>query len=188
MPPSHDPMGQHPRPPHHGSSTHAAKQEEADPKLDMALHAGLPEDKRRKFILVEDTCRTNRIRVRVKLDEAKMSEIPDSYRKSNSVYPGSYFAVQMTSPPASPRGSRQFNEDAPDPENHPGYPVSGSSQVIVPTLDGKVQLPMPRLTKTKRTKEIALNDMGYRMAWLQSRVFAGRTLFLQKSRKSSLSG
>jgi len=28
---------------------------------------------------------------------------------------------------------------------------------------------------------VLLNDLGYRMSWGQSRVFAGRTLFLQKA-------
>lgn len=177
----HDGMGHHPPPPH-ASSVPVAKQEQEEEERKLAIFGDLPESKRRKFILVDDAQRGTRVRVRVTLDAVKMEEMPDSYRKSNSVFPRSYFAMQMTSPPASPRGTRQF-DDEDDPDHEPGFPVSGSEQVIVPSLEGEVRVPKPRLTRAKRTKEITLNDLGYRMSWSQSRVFAGRTLFLQKSRK-----
>jgi hypothetical protein len=161
----------------------AAKQEQDEQERKKAMFGDLPDNKRRKFILVDDTHRGTRVRVRVTLDAVKMEEMPDSYRKSNSVFPRSYFAMQMTSPPASPRGSRVFTDDAADPEDDPSIPVSGSSFVRVPVTDGFVEVPKPRLTRGKRSKEITLNDLGYRMSWSQSRVFAGRTLFLQKSCK-----
>jgi hypothetical protein len=144
------------------------------------MFGDLPDSKRRKFILVDDAQRGTRVRVRVTLDTVKMEEMPDSYRKSNSVFPRSYFAMQMTSPPASPRGSKVF-ADEPDVESDPSFPLAGSTIVPVPTLDGETRVPKPRLTRAKRSKEITLNDLGYRMSWSQSRVFAGRTLFLQKS-------
>jgi hypothetical protein len=178
MPPMHDGM----RHPPHASSVPVAKQEEDDEERKIAMFGDLPESKRRKFILVDDAQRGTRVRVRVTLDTVKTEEMPDSYRKSNSVFPRSYFAMQMTSPPASPRGSRVFDDEA-APENEPSFPMAGSQIVPVPTLDGEARVPKPRLTKTKRSKEITLNDLGYRMSWSQSRVFAGRTLFLQKSRK-----
>ncbi|KAF2196961.1 hypothetical protein GQ43DRAFT_230013 [Delitschia confertaspora ATCC 74209] len=181
LPPVHDPMGQAqppPPPPHHGSRVPVSKQEEEERNIQM--FGDLPDSKRRKFILVDDAQRSQRVRVRVTLDTVKMEEIPDSYRKSNSVYLRSYFPLQMTSPPASPRGSRVFNDEA-GPENDPMCPVVGSQIVPVPTLDGEIRLPVPRPTKSKRTKEVTLNDLGYRMSWHQGRVFAGRTLFLQKS-------
>jgi hypothetical protein len=37
------------------------------------------------------------------------------------------------------------------------------------------------MRKSIRGREVRLNDLGYRMAWLQSRVFAGRTVFLQRA-------
>jgi hypothetical protein len=181
MPPLHDAMGHH-RPPPHVSSVPVAKHEQDEEERKLAMFGDLPEAKRRKFILVDDAQRGTRVRVRVTLDTVKMEEMPDSYRKSNSVFPRSYFAMQMTSPPASPRGSRVFKDEA-DPEDDPGCPLSGSSLVPVPTLEGDARVPKPRLTRAKRSKEITLNDLGYRMSWSQSRVFAGRTLFLQKSRK-----
>lgn len=55
--------------------------------------------------------------------------------------------------------------------------------VPVNMLEGEVKVPAPRITRTKRKKEIILNDLGYRMSWCQGRVFAGRPLFLQKSCK-----
>jgi hypothetical protein len=145
------------------------------------MFGDLPESKKRKFILVDDTQRGTRVRVRVTLDTVKMEEIPDSYRKSNSVFPRSYFPLQMSSPPASPRGSRVFDDEA-EPEDEPDCPLTGSQLVPVPVLEGgEARVPKPRLTRTKRRKEITLNDLGYRMSWSQGRVFAGRTLFLQKS-------
>jgi hypothetical protein len=181
MPPLHDAMGHHP--PQHGARVPVAKQEQDDEERKLAMFGDLPESKKRKFILVDDAQRGTRVRVRVTLDTVKMEEMPDSYRKSNSVFPRSYFPMQMTSPPASPRGSRVFDDEA-DRDDDTSFPLSGSSLVPVPTLEGEARVPKPRLTRSKRSKEITLNDLGYRMSWSQSRVFAGRTLFLQKSRKS----
>jgi hypothetical protein len=183
LPPMHDSMGHHSRS-SHGSSVPASKQEQDDEERKLAMFGDLPEAKRRKFILVDDAQRGTRVRVRVTLDSVKMEEMPDSYRKINSVFPRSYFAMQMTSPPASPRGSKVFS-DEPDNESDPSFPLGGRTTVPVPTLDGETTVPKPRLTRAKRSKEITLNDLGYRMSWSQSRVFAGRTLFLQKSRKYS---
>ncbi|CAO2652106.1 Nn.00g003890.m01.CDS01 [Neocucurbitaria sp. VM-36] len=180
MPPIHDGMN-HPPPPPHAAGVPVSKQPEQDEEeRKLAMFGDLPESKRRKFILVDDAQRGTRVRVRVTLDTVKMEEMPDSYRKSNSVFPRSYFAMQMTSPPASPRGSKVFS-DEPDLESDPSFPCAGSTSVPVPTLDGEARVPKPRLTRAKRSKEITLNDLGYRMSWSQSRVFAGRTLFLQKS-------
>ncbi|KAG9193328.1 hypothetical protein G6011_03363 [Alternaria panax] len=180
MPPIHDGLG-HPPPPSHAAGVAVSKQQEQDEEeRKLAMFGDLPDSKRRKFILVDDAQRGTRVRVRVTLDTVKMEEMPDSYRKSNSVFPRSYFAMQMTSPPASPRGSKVF-ADEPDIEGDPSFPLAGSTVVPVPTLDGETRVPKPRLTRAKRSKEITLNDLGYRMSWSQSRVFAGRTLFLQKS-------
>jgi hypothetical protein len=180
MPPIHDGLVHPPRP-SRAAGIPAMKQDEEERKL--AMFGDLPESKRRKFILVDDAQRGTRVRVRVTLDTVKMEEMPDSYRKSNSVFPRSYFAMQMTSPPASPRGSKVFPTDEPDDASDPSFPLAGSQHVPVPTLDGETRVPKPRLTRVKRSKEITLNDLGYRMSWSQSRVFAGRTPFLQKSRK-----
>jgi hypothetical protein len=182
MPPIPDLMSQHPRPPHSSSVPVSREQEEKD--RNIALFGDLPEAKRRKFILVDDAQRGTRVRVRVTLDTVKMEEMPDSYRKANSVFPRSYFAMQMTSPPASPRGSHVFQDDEENPADDPDFPLSGSQLVPLPTPDGEARVPAPRITKGKREKECKLNELGYRMSWSQSRVFAGRTLFLQKSRKS----
>jgi hypothetical protein len=156
---------------------------EQEEKVRKAVFGDVPEGKKRKFILVEDSARDTRVRVRVQLEGVQLQEIPDSYRQANSVYPRSYFPIEMTSPPVSPSGRGVF-DDVDTPEDEPGCPVAGVSLVPVPALDGDVEVPAPRLTKAKREKEITLNELGYRMSWCQSRVFAGRRLFLQKSCKS----
>lgn len=166
-----------------GVTAAAAKSEEED--RNTALFGDLPEAKRRKFILVEDPHRGGRVRVRVMLDQVEMKEIPDSYRKTNCVYPRSYFPMQMQSPPTSARGSRFFEDD--DADGEVGQPTKGRTLVPVPMLDGaEGEVAVPKITKTKRGKEVTLNDLGYRMSWSQSRVFAGRTMFLQRARESSM--
>lgn len=181
MPSLHDQMdhvGSHQS---HSNAVSASKQGEE--QRNIALFGDLPEAKRRKFILVDDAQRGTRVRVRVMLDQVQMEEIPDSYRKSNSVFPRSYFDMQTASPPASPRGTRVFTSDPVDERDE--MPVTGRTLVPVPAMDGSdVKLPKPRITRSKRSREVTLNDLGYRMSWSQGRVFAGRTLFLQRSRKS----
>ena len=56
--------------------------------------------------------------------------------------------------------------------------------VSVPLADGgEAEVGVPRMRKSVRSKEVRLNDLGYRMTWHQSRVFADKTVFLQKARK-----
>ncbi|KAK6359854.1 hypothetical protein TWF696_000987 [Orbilia brochopaga] len=136
----------------------------ASSSSEQSLFADIPESKRRKFILVDDPQRNGgRVRVRVMLDNVDMDEIPDSYRKSNSVYPRSYYARQM-----------------PIPEESSGTVVGDTLQIQM--MDGSnLDVSTPPPTKVRKDKEIALNDLGYRMSWSQSRVFAGRTMFLQRA-------
>ncbi|KAK0703455.1 hypothetical protein B0T26DRAFT_744273 [Lasiosphaeria miniovina] len=161
----------------------------------------IPEAKKRKFILVEDSDRQSRLRVRVTLDGVDTREIPDSFRKGSSVYPRSYFPREMQSPPPSATGSKFFTDDTSDVEDDGitdtegrragrGSNASSSSvrrggakaMVKVPMGDGQEgEVAIPRMRRTFRGKEVRLNDLGYRMAWLQSRVFAGRTVFLQRA-------
>jgi hypothetical protein len=156
-----------------------------------ALFGDLPEAKRRKFILVDDAQRGTRVRVRVMLDQVKMSEMPDSYRKNNSVYPRSWFATEMQSPPPASGGGGsgaarrgRWPDDVPDNEAE-REGVETRTLVPVPMMDGsETKVSVPKMTRAKRAKEVTLNDLGYRMSWSQSRVFSGRTLFLQRSRKS----
>jgi hypothetical protein len=183
----------------HAQPHSKTKQEEEE--RNIALFGDLPESKRRKFILVDDTQRGARVRVRVMLDQVQMEEMPDSYRKSNSVFPRSFFPTQMQSPPLTPRGTRFFAADADDDDSDPiasaaaalaaeqqeggvagTGPTRGRTMVPVTMIDGsEVKVPQPRMNKTRRGKEVTLNDLGYRMSWSQSRVFSGRTLFLQRS-------
>lgn len=179
MPPAHN-MDHVGHPPSHHSNAVTASKHDGDER-NIALFGDLPEAKRRKFILVDDVQRGTRVRVRVMLDQVQMEEIPDSYRKSNSVFPRSYFDVQTVSPPPSPTGRTVFKDDPVDEQNEP---LTGRTLVPVPMMDGSdAKVPVPKVTRTKRSKEVTLNEMGYRMSWSQGRVFAGRTLFLQRSRK-----
>lgn len=183
--------------PHTGSVASVnSKREESRDRMNH-LFGGVSEEKRRKFILVDDTQRSQRVRVRVTLDNVMLEEMPDSYRKSNSVYPRSFFPMQLQSPPSSPAGGRFFND--PDQEDdgsaddgkggvgsasESGKPTIGQTLVPVSLMDGsEAKVSLPRIAKPRRSKELALNDLGYRMSWIQGRVFSGRHLFLQKSRK-----
>lgn len=155
------------------------------------LFPNIPEAKKRKFILVDDNMRGSRLRVRVTLDGVDTNEIPDSFRKGASVFPRSYFPREMQSPPPSATGSQFFSGDLSDDgiqETEGRVPVrrgiskSASQAVRVTMGDGRSgEVAIPRMRKTRRGKEVKLNDLAYRMAWLQSRVFAGRTVFLQRA-------
>lgn len=169
------------------SSTHDIE-EQAPTNEDLFSH--LPDGKRRKFILVDDPQRGCRVRVKVVLDKVNMDEIPDSYRESNAVYPRTYFPIQMRDENRVVLGNRFFRDEAEhadagaDPHSDA---TLGRTTVPVPSLEaeagngGEVEVEVPRLSRKRHTKELLLNDLGYRMSWSQSRVFSGRMLFLQRS-------
>lgn len=158
------------------------------------VFSDLPDTKRRKFIVVDDIDRNNKVRVRAVLDGVDMTEIPDSYRKSNSVYPRSYYPIQMQSPNRRPsKGNRFFENDedgggschgdADDGEEA----VMGKTIVPVPMLEGgEGEMAVPKIGRARRRREEMVNDLGYSMSWSQSRSFAGRTMFLQRARECSL--
>ncbi len=216
---------------HHPASAISARtgRRHSDEEDDTAsLFGDIPEARKRKFILVEDPSRSGgRVRVRVTLDTVDTKAIPDSYRRTNSVYPRSWFPMQMQSPPPSAHGSRFFEDDdvddvasaaaaadvdddddalavdrrgPPPPHRHHhrgdesggegsggrrrgGGPAAfGKTMVQVPILDGGfAEVAVPKMRRTQRGKEVKLNDLGYRMAWQQSRVFAGKRVFLQRA-------
>ncbi|KAK0931055.1 hypothetical protein LTR29_016431 [Friedmanniomyces endolithicus] len=164
--------------------TTALKSDEDDASH-RALFGDLPKSKQRKFILVEDPQRGTRVRVRAMLDLVKMDEMPDSHLRTNAVFPRSYFPRQMR----APLGSRRWEDDEDDMEVEEvegasgTAPTRGKTSVAVPLMEGGegVVLSVPRMTKSRRAREVALNELGYRMAWGQARTFNGRTLFLQRS-------
>ncbi|KAK1717629.1 hypothetical protein BDP67DRAFT_487016 [Colletotrichum lupini] len=182
--------------PHMGSSSHAGaisarRHSRSDNGEPEDLFPNIPEAKKRKFILVEDNVRGSRLRVRVTLDGVDTKEIPDSFRKGASVFPRSYFPREMQSPPPSATGTKFFQEDADeeddgveDTEGRSSRRGRGNSKSMVKVPIGENtegEVAIPRMRKSVRGKEVRLNDLGYRMAWLQSRVFAGRTVFLQRA-------
>ena len=164
-----------------------------------SVFSELPEAKRRKFILVDDTEKKSRVRVKVNLESVETTEIPDSYRRSNAVYPRSWRPMEM---PPSPRDQRARRirfvgdddvvEDGAEGQRE-GLSVAEmgrgvqAGRVTVPApMPEKEEgrLNVPGLGRRARDREDKLNDLGYRMSWGQRRVFAGRVLFLQKSRES----
>ena len=203
-----------------GSAGGSASAKKVVPQPD-GLFPDVPEAKKRKFVLVED--RGSRLRVRVTLNMVDTSEIPDSFRRSNAVCPGSFFPREMESPPPSPTGRRFFSNDLDDVEDlrlsneddggdeveasssdagagrrrrqhhRQRMAMSGGSERLdgtttmaaVPMGDNGVEseVAVPRMRKALRRKQVRLNDLGCRMAWLQSRAFAGRRIFLQKACK-----
>lgn len=186
-----DAIGAHGGPSSHPSIATSVPGKTENDERTTALYGDLPESKRRKFILVDDTARNTRVRVRVTLDQVEMKEMPDSYRKTNSVFPRSYFPMQMQSPPRSAKGTRFFDDDDPDGgELGDERATVGRTLVPVSTMEAadggsgaESLVAVPKLTRAKKRKEVTLNDLGYRMSWSQSRVFAGRIMFLQKSRE-----
>ncbi|KAJ6021957.1 hypothetical protein N7540_007461 [Penicillium herquei] len=145
------------------------------------LFGQLPDGKRRTFILVEDPQRGSRVRVKVGLDKVKMDEIPDSYRKINAVYPRTYFPTQMKDAPLLIDPSKRFFADDADHTGDPEDSTLGRTSVPAPSLDNDSVIDVPKLSRRRHRKEVMLNDLAYRLSWSQSRVFAGRMLFLQRS-------
>lgn len=158
----------------------ASKEQEVKDEEDNALFGELPEGKRRKFILVEDTQKSARVRVKVTLDQIEMSEIPDSYRKQNSVFPRAYFPVQMQTGLEPTRGDR-FVEEGDEVDS--GVPTLGKTSVSIQTTEGEAEVDVPQISKSKRGREQRINELGYRMAWGQGRVFSGRPIFLARARQ-----
>lgn len=185
----------------HGSGIATARTNyAADSDVPADLFPDMPDAKKRKFILVEDNVRGSRLRIRVTLEGVNTKEIPDSFRKGSSVFPRSFFPREMQSPPPSATGGSFFENDDSDDGNDEteGREISrgrgraragrgrgrGTAMVKVPMGEGREgELTVPRTRKSVRGKEVRLNELGCRMAWLQSRVFAGRTLFLQRASK-----
>jgi hypothetical protein len=163
-----------------GGTAMASKEQEEKDDEDTALFGELPEGKRRKFILVEDTQKNARVRVKVTLDQIEMSEIPDSYRKQNSVYPRAYYPVQMVAAQEATRNNR-FAEEGEEVDD--GVPIQGKTNVSVQTSDGEAEVSVPQISKSKRGREQKMNELGHRMAWGQGRVFSGRPIFLARARK-----
>ncbi|KAI1820451.1 hypothetical protein F4861DRAFT_533662 [Xylaria intraflava] len=155
------------------------------------LFPDIPDSKRRKFILVDDNKRGGRLRVRVQLEGVDTKEIPDSFRKRSAVFPRSYFPREMQDPPPSATGSRFFEDDLSDHDVEVNGGRTGRSResrardcvmVRVPMSNGaEGEVAIPRTRQRNRTKEVRLNDLGFRMAWLNGRPFAGRTVFMQRA-------
>jgi hypothetical protein len=149
----------------------------------LSLFSDIPEAKKPKFIVVDEPAKRQRVRVRTTLDAVNTDEIPDSFRKSSAVYPRSWFPMQMQDPPPSAHGIGFFGDDDDDVEVNPRGRRRRSSTVVVP-VPGLGEVTVPRMRRSNREREIRINELGYRMAWHQSRVFDGKPVFLQKARKS----
>lgn len=175
----------------HSSTIPAKRHARGDADGNDDLFPSMPEAKKRKFILVEDNLRGSRLRVRVTLEGVDTNEIPDSFRKGASVYPRSFFPREMQSPAPSGDGSHFFPDDVEDDGNQETEGREASRRgvtrkVKVPLSEGReTEVSVPQMRRTRRATEAKLNDLGYRMAWLQSRVFSGRTVFLQRACKSA---
>lgn len=144
---------------------------------DSELFGDVPEGKKRKFILVDDSQKATRVRVKVTLDQVNVQDIPDSYRRQNSVYPRSYYPIQMQSEP--PAGRFSITHDDVDEI----APTVGNMTVPVTTTDGESQVDICQLTGGKKDRERKINELGYRMAWGQGRVFSNRPIFLARACK-----
>lgn len=166
------------------TSVHKTEVEDDDDERNPsheALFGALTDGMRRKFILVDDPQRGCRVRVKVMLDQVNLNEIPDSYRMSNSVYPRTYFPVQMKHPRGREVPGRRYFKDDHQTDDDQETATVGRVLVPVPQADDGGEIAVPKLTRGRHRKEVLLNDLGYRMSWSQSRVFAGRPLFLQRS-------
>ncbi|KAJ6130543.1 hypothetical protein N7512_003323 [Penicillium capsulatum] len=174
------PLNRHPTIATSSSQVDADIDDETSPSNED-LFGQLPDGKRRTFILVEDPQRGGRVRVKVMLDKVNMDEIPDSYRMTNAVYPRTYFPIQMKDASSRTVPNKRFFRDDTEQADDPEDSTVGRTSVPAPSLDGEREVDVPRLSRRRHHKEVLLNDLAYRLSWSQSRVFAGRMLFLQRS-------
>lgn len=174
------------------NSREESKDYRAPSTASTSVYGDLPEAKRRKFILVEDYDRgQNKVRIRAQLETVDVTEIPDSYRKTYSVFPRSYYPIQMPSPTRKPsKSNRFFAADEPGGGSTSGEgageeeAVMGRTLVPVPMLEGQEgELAVPKIGRAKRRREEMVNDLGYRMTWSASRAFSEKTMFLQRARE-----
>ncbi|KAI0390709.1 hypothetical protein F5Y17DRAFT_443431 [Xylariaceae sp. FL0594] len=156
------------------------------------LFPKIPEDKKRRFVLVECEQRQTRLRVRVLLERVNTVEIPDSFRRSHAVYPRSYFPREMQERPPDATGAQVFKEDASDGEGegdvevyggHTGEPrasrANDCATVMLKSIP--VEAVIPRIRKSMRRKEVYLNEIACRLAWMNGRACNKRTKFLQRA-------
>lgn len=182
-------------------------EEEEEPNNPEGLFPEFPDVKKRKFILVDDHSRSNRLRVRVELEDVNTKEIPDSFRKRTAVYPRTFFPREMQSTPVSSTGIEFFEDDLTDDDVEVDGGRMGRSrgQARCPTV--MVSVPMtsntqgqgdtqgqvntqglvavPRMRRGTRMNELKLNEIAHRLAWRHSRNFASRVIFLQRACKFS---
>jgi hypothetical protein len=163
-----------------GPAAMASKDAARKAQEHIALFGDVPEDKRRKFILVEDTQKSARVRVKVTLDQIEMGEIPDSYRKQNSVFPRAYYPVQMQASKERAPSDRYADEGQ---EVDAGPPIVGRMNVPIHLASGDSEIGVSQISGAKRSREEKVNELGYRMAWGQGRVFSSRPVFLARACK-----
>ena len=141
----------------------------------------------RKFIHVHDPGHSpNKVRVKLDLNEVKINEVVDDFRERNSVYPRSCVRAQMQMNADEKRQKRlkaRFVES--DLVLGEGFDT-GRTMVKIPTSEGDVEAPVPRLGKRTSEREERLNDAGYRIGWEQIQKYDRRIIFLQRSRESEL--
>lgn len=78
----------------------------------------------------------------------------------------------------SPAGRFSAEDTEPDDD----APTVGRMTIPCTTSEGESQVEVSRLTRGKRDREQKINELGYRMAWGQGRVFSNRPIFLARAR------
>ena len=177
-------LGGHAGPNHTAVAASVPKTEEEEVDCNEVLFGNLPDAKKRRFILVDDPDDHKRVRVHVSLENSNIVEAPDDFRHRNCVYPRCFAPVGMPREPRSTRGNRFHTNEAPEGESGDDCQVTtGRTLVPVSTLEGAdTEVPVPRISRAKKEKEKLLNNLGYRMAWGQRKIFDKRTMFLQRAR------
>jgi len=164
--------------------TSATKTEFSPPSSPAKKHSSLlkeldPGASKRTYVVVHDhETQSKKVRVKIDIESVQVEQIPDSYRRDNSVYPRSFFPAQMV---MSPREKREKRAAGRFDEEGLGMGV-GSTLVKIPMVDVEErEVPLPRMGKNVGEREERLNDLGYRISWEKGRHYAGRVLTLQRS-------
>lgn len=136
------------------------KKEDSPPSPDQKSEhrslIGRSDGKQRKVFTVNDPDLSgHKVRVKMALPEVNIQQVPDSYRKNSSMYPRSWYSVQMQLSPSSRGSTGRFLEERDEAgAEEDAREQVGTTVFKVPMLEGRAcELKLPGLGKRARRKD-----------------------------------
>jgi len=161
---------------------------ESKDALHERLYGAVAQDKVRKFVQLtshEVDKSGKKLRISTRFDSKEYSGLPDDIREANSLFHRSFFPVAPPSQhikwPINERSDYFLDVDENDDPTLIGIaPTTGQPLVRVDTHHGPVDLPVPRLTRSRREHECLVNELTQRMIAGQLK-YSGQTQTNQRA-------